>query len=871
MTKHPAFEEEQKALVATYALIDQLFELLRNGVEAGADRAAKSAIAKINVEDIEALRGQRHEPYFGRLRINDPESDPLDLYIGRVPVTTPTNDVRVMSWKSSMAAAWYKTSFAPAQVQIEKNKLKGSGKRKVAVEVVGRRQIEIKNEVLKDVKDSFWVEAGAPSAAGASVPAADSGDTFLAKVLERDRTDSFEDIVPTITTDQYELIADDKGGPRVIDGVPGSGKTTVAFHRLSYLVSAEREATKRLSSNRVLALGPSPLFVLWSGSIRSSLQLDSVNYYTVEDWMWRWLSAQKIEIGSFTASEPDQETLGRQGQLSNLEEIETNIGFHVQQTTRLLRREGTPEIKLDLFYADARKGLSTQLSAAYDRLSSGDFVTIDELRTIGANPPSDPVYGVDFEEAVANAGSLMEGDRERILANLLRVKGELSRYAGRSRLAGIDAEIMQVSADDQETELWIKSEERLLLALAQSLYRVGGAGAKAGAEPELGLPKVTLIQVGQDTGARATILVSGEEIRNLITEAIKPGVGFESSRRSFATSLASRIRTRAESAKDRFRSYQPTYNEKIRTAASQYVEKIWPVLPLDTILPWQPAKSRADATRPDRATLAAYCLALSSQLTLSDPSRNELDHIIVDEAQDLSEMELRFLATITRGSSVTLVGDIRQSTRAGSNRQEWDEIAKIFPEKLKIDRMDLSLRSTEQITNFGNEILKLRGIRKKAKAFARSGPEVVVKEAPEQHPDRRAIASWITELGDATGTSAIILPPGASEQRKQEIVSMSPEWGLLTSREYMKVLTSGNDAVEADTRMTQRRVVLSADEAKGLEFNHVLVLQADTGAYPGTEQGGAQLYVACTRATRKLDVVYWGTPSPFLPVPKKRR
>ena len=62
MTKHPAFEEEQKALVATYALIDQLFELLRNGVEAGADRAAKSAIAKINVEDIEALKGQRHEP-----------------------------------------------------------------------------------------------------------------------------------------------------------------------------------------------------------------------------------------------------------------------------------------------------------------------------------------------------------------------------------------------------------------------------------------------------------------------------------------------------------------------------------------------------------------------------------------------------------------------------------------------------------------------------------------------------------------------------------------------------------------------------------------------------------------------------------------
>ena len=100
---------------------------------------------------------------------------------------------------------------------------------------------------------------------------------------------------------------------------------------------------------------------------------------------------------------------------------------------------------------------------------------------------------------------------------------------------------------------------------------------------------------------------------------------------------------------------------------------------------------------------------------------------------------------------------------------------------------------------------------------------------------------------------------------------MDASWSLLTSREYIKVLTSGSDSVEASTHATQRRVVLSADEAKGLEFNHVLVLQADADAYPGTAQGGALLYVACTRATRKLDVVYWGTPSPFLPLPKKGR
>jgi DNA helicase IV len=870
MAKHPAFDEEQRALADNLKLIDELVALLKAGSDAGADREAKSAIAKLNAPDIDTLQTERPKPYFGRLKLNDPEYGPLDLYIGKVQIPNMHADVRVMSWKSAMAATWYKTSLAPAKVSLDRPKTKTLPKRKAVVEVNGRRLIAIENANLVEINDSFWIaESGGTQVAPAAGDSA--SDQFLTKVLERDRSDAFEDIVPTITPDQYELIADDKGGPRVIDGVPGSGKTTVAFHRLSYLVSGEREVGKRLNSNRVLALGPSPLFVLWSGSIRSSLQLDAVNYFTVEDWMWRWLAAQKTELGALTGTEPDQETLGRQGLLSNLEEVEANIGFHVQQTTRLLRREGTPEIRLDLFYADSRKGLGVQVVAAYDRFSSGDFMPIDELRALASNPPTEPAYGVDYEQAVVEAGGILDGDKERILANLMRVKDELPRFAGRSRVTGVDSELMQVSVDDQETELWIKSEERLLLALARSMYRVGGANALAGARPEPALPTITLIQVGQDTGARASILVSGEEIRTLISDVLKPGVGFESARRTFASGLATRLRARADNAKDKFRNFQPTYNEKLRTTAAQYVERIWPQLPLDTLLPWQPAKSRADATRPDRATLAAYCVALASQLTPSDPSRGELDHIIVDEAQDLSEMELRFLATITRGSSVTMVGDIRQSTRAGSDRQEWDEIAKIFPEKLKVDRMDLSLRSTQEVTEFGNEILKLRGIRKKAKAFPRSGPEVVVKQAPDQHPDRRSIASWITELGEATGTSAIILPPRASEQRKQEIVSMDASWSLLTSREYMKVLTSGADSVEATTHATQRRVVLSADEAKGLEFNHVLVLQADADAYPGTAQGGALLYVACTRATRKLDVVYWGTPSPFLPLPKKKR
>ena len=79
MAKHPAFDEEQQALADNLKLIDELVALLKTGSDAGADREAKSAIAKLNAPDIDTLKTERPKPYFGRLKLNDPEYGPLDL------------------------------------------------------------------------------------------------------------------------------------------------------------------------------------------------------------------------------------------------------------------------------------------------------------------------------------------------------------------------------------------------------------------------------------------------------------------------------------------------------------------------------------------------------------------------------------------------------------------------------------------------------------------------------------------------------------------------------------------------------------------------------------------------------------------------
>jgi DNA helicase IV len=81
----------------------------------------------------------------------------------------------------------------------------------------------------------------------------------------------------------------------------------------------------------------------------------------------------------------------------------------------------------------------------------------------------------------------------------------------------------------------------------------------------------------------------------------------------------------------------------------------------------------------------------------------------------------------------------------------------------------------------------------------------------------------------------------------------------MTRNRIMELLASINPQAETRCR------VMTPAEARGLEFDHVLVAYVDHGNYPKTEKYGAALYVACTRATATLTCTYFGSASGWLP------
>ena len=103
------------------------------------------------------------------------------------------------------------------------------------------------------------------------------GEGALLAALDRERTGRMRDIVATIQAEQDEAIRADLAGILVVAGGPGTGKTAVALHRAAYLLYTHR---KRLASQGVLLVGPSPIFLRYIDEVLPSLGEDEVSLAT---------------------------------------------------------------------------------------------------------------------------------------------------------------------------------------------------------------------------------------------------------------------------------------------------------------------------------------------------------------------------------------------------------------------------------------------------------------------------------------------------------------------------------------------------------------------------------------------------------------
>jgi DNA helicase IV len=219
-------------------------------------------------------------------------------------------------------------------------------------------------------------------------------------------------------------------------------------------------------------------------------------------------------------------------------------------------------------------------------------------------------------------------------------------------------------------------------------------------------------------------------------------------------------------------------------------------------------------------------------------------HIVVDEAQDLSPMQLRMLARRSLNGSMTVVGDIAQSTGAWAHA-DWSEILTYLPEQRPARHEELTIGYRIPAPN-----MELA-----ARVLAASAPELTPPRSVRQDgrpPRIRGVASRSDlpaavveavriEVGAVgTGNVAIICPTSATDTLSETLTAAGIEHG--------RAIDQGLD---------HQVTIVPVSLVKGLELDGTVVVDPDA-ILAEEAQGLRALYVALTRATKLLSVVHVG-------------
>ncbi len=232
-------------------------------------------------------------------------------------------------------------------------------------------------------------------------------------------------------------------------------------------------------------------------------------------------------------------------------------------------------------------------------------------------------------------------------------------------------------------------------------------------------------------------------------------------------------------------------------------------------------------------------------------------HIAIDEVQDFSPLELGVLmACLDEQRSLTLAGDARQQV-LGSGFGDWSRfLQNIGAAGTEIETLQVSYRSSEEIMRFATAVLGGVDLEPEAPLqTTRSGPAVEFFEYSDHGACIAALGPVLTEL----------LSHRAEPQAQVAILTPSPE---LSEIYYMGLLRCDvprlHRVQQQDFRFAPGVEVTEIVQAKGLEFDYVVLVGVDAAHFDTTPESRRLLHVGATRAVHQLWVSSSGEASPLL-------
>ena len=221
---------------------------------------------------LQKLYRVQDSPYFGSMIFQD-DQEQNKVYIGITHVEDEENDIYLVNdWRSPICSMFYDYEVGPAKYKAPGGEVEG--------EILGKRQFNIKDgKIIRVFDNNLNID-----------------DELLQEVLATESSDKMKNIVNTIQQEQNAIIRNIDDKNLIVQGIAGSGKTSVALHRIAFLLYK----IENLSSNNVLIFSPNQIFSEYISNVLPELGEENTMQTTFHDFLTTYTNEYK-SVESFTS------------------------------------------------------------------------------------------------------------------------------------------------------------------------------------------------------------------------------------------------------------------------------------------------------------------------------------------------------------------------------------------------------------------------------------------------------------------------------------------------------------------------------------------------------------------------------------------
>lgn len=655
-------------------------------------------------------------PYFARIDFKENKQNNIQkIYIGKTGIFNNDYEVVVTDWRAPISSVYYDGQLGKVEYECPDGIIEGDLSKK--------RVYTIENSILKDYQDIDIT----------------TNDEFLQECLAENSESRLKNIISTIQLEQNKIIRAKMSNPLIVQGVAGSGKTTVALHRIAYLVYTYE---KEFNPDEFLIIAPNKFFLDYISNVLPDLGVDYVRQQTFEEFMLENIN-ENFEI------KPINE------ELSNI----------VNQNGEIDLIKKSANFKSSLKY---KKLIDDYINEFLENSLPKEDFKVSDIVVFNNDEVIDMFMNYFKNNSINESKKMLTAILQKRISNIAdELIDKLSKQR-KQKLDNIDKDLSEDKIKEIRLDIFKETEYEM-----QQLFK----------------------------GGKKLVL---DYLKNFKIEKVLP---------IYKKIITDQILFDKYVESELYEYILGKYKENIKNKKVEY-EDLAPLFYIQNKF-W------------------------------GNINNIKLEHIVIDEAQDLGEFQFyNFKELVKHNMSMTILGDISQGIYSYKGTNDWNKLnQKVFNNKASIEYLKESYRTSIEIMNEANVIIDRLSNKENiilAKPIERHGKEVRHFTAKNVEEQIDILYRLIDEqLKDGNINIAIITKDFNESIELYNKINKKLYDIQLISKDVSKYKGGIN--------------IIPSYLSKGLEFDNVIIYNMNK--YNEDVLDTKLLYIACTRAMHTLDII----------------